>query len=391
MTSHGLFAREPYSTIGGMESHIPLLCCCDECGTIFIAFSQEFSLGRSNSSEYTKIYGYNRISAGNWLYFKGGVKPGRVKSYFQTADKEVIVLSYDGVTDDKVELEKVVVQQEVSPEGYKLVPAQTAQVLIGDRVFHAIRKQFGVAVGLVSEGGKDKLAILLDDNSLLFITEPPNAQNIPNNKLTEFVCNKLQQLFVNEYRKVTVTVGHGIVYIDGIVRDLATKRALCLCIRNMPHVRGCVNFLRVQMETYVSDDRLQASIYALLESPSVRVFDYTVEVLNSKAKVTVCCTSDRYPKDLEQRITTLPGLQDLSLQISSVGEISTESMALCTQLEKELSENSHLAGSLIRVSFYDNKFLLEGRVTNAFQKQWAFISVVKSVKTASIENKLRIC
>ena len=33
------------------------------------------------------------------------VKPGMVKSYFQTSDKEIIVISYDGGPEKKIELE----------------------------------------------------------------------------------------------------------------------------------------------------------------------------------------------------------------------------------------------------------------------------------------------
>lgn len=391
VTNHGLFAKEPYSTYGGLSPHIPLLCICDECDTAFVAFSHEFSIGRdAANSEYTKIYGYNRIAPGNWLYFKGDTKPGIVKSYFQTNDKEAIVVGYEDGTSKKVEMPKRTVANEVAPEGYRLIPAQSPHVLIGDHVYHAIRNQFGVAVGLVSDAGKDKLAILLDDNSLLFITIPQTVQNIPNEKLAELVRNRLSQLFVEDAKRISVTVGQGIIYLDGIVRNLATKRALCACINNMSRVRGCVDFMRVQMETYISDERLEMSILKLIEQPNVKVFDYSVSVKNSRATVEFSCIDEQFPKDLENKILNLAGLQELAYLAHPVPKSSMEHYAICDTIQQELDGNSHLNGSFIRVSFVNNKYLLEGRVSSALQRQWAFISTVKIIKIPTIENRLRI-
>ena len=110
-----------------------------------------------------------------------------MKSYFQTSEKEIIVLSYDGGPDQKVECPNVVINQEESPDGYRLLPAQSAQTLIGDHVYHAIRNAFGVAVGLVNDGEKDLLAVLLDDGTILFLALPVTSQNLPNSKLAEML------------------------------------------------------------------------------------------------------------------------------------------------------------------------------------------------------------
>ncbi len=391
VTPHGLFAKEPYSTYGGLDAHIPLLCCCDDCGTAFVAFSHEFFLGRQNKgTEYAKIYGRNRINPGNWIYFKGSVKPGVVKSYFQSGDREVILVSYDGGPAEKVELASIRILNEDAPEGYRLVPAQTAHVLMGDHVYHAIRDQFGIAVGLVSDGGKDKLAILFEDNSLLFITVPQSVQNLPNATLSDFVRLKLLQLFPQDARRITVTVGQGIVYLDGIVRTLAVKRALCACVNSMPRVRGCVDFLRVQMETYISDERLELSMWRLLESQNARIFDCSVEILNSKAVVKLSCFDDNIPKDLENKLADMSGLQDLSFSLTRLPGGNSENQVTCRIIERELAMNSRLSGSVIRLNYFNNKYVMEGRVSNSFQKQWALINAVKMIKTASIENRLRI-
>ena len=87
----------------------------------------------------------------------------------------------------------------------------------------------------------------------------------------------------------------------------------------------------------------------------------------------------------------LPGLQDLSLTINPIPEKNPDIQVTCRVIEGELAQNSRLAGSIIRLTYFNNKYVMEGRVSNAFQKQWALINAVKMVRTASIENRLRVC
>ncbi|MBR2196985.1 MAG: hypothetical protein IJ909_00745, partial [Fibrobacter sp.] len=60
------------------------------------------------------------------------------------------------------------------------------------------------------------------------------------------------------------------------------------------------------------------------------------------------------------------------------------------ELEYELSMNSRLGDSLIRVNYVDEKFLLEGKVHSLIQKQLAMFCVARRVLSTSIENRLRI-
>lgn len=391
VSAHGLFAKEPYSTYGGIEPHIPLLCVCDHCETTFVMFSNEFTIGRKeNAGDYTKVYGYNRIIPGNWVYFKGTVKPGLVKSFFQSADKEVVLVRYDGGVEKKIEGPKVVVQNEVAPEGYRLLPAQTAQILVGDHVYHSIRDKFGVSVGFVNDGEQDKLAVQLDDGALLFITLPQIAQNVPNVKLREIAQTKLQQLFPEDYRRVAITVGQGIVYLNGIVRNLSVKRAICACINAIPRVRGCVDFTKVQVDSYTTDSQIERSILMMLETPGLRIFDYEVSVNKGVVKLKYSCYEEYFPKEVENRIAEIPGVQDLSISVSSMPVSQAENDVSCKEMEYELAVNSLLSGSVIRVSYVRNKYLLEGRVCSLLQKQMAYICAAKKAKNPLIDNRLRI-
>jgi osmotically-inducible protein OsmY len=390
VTEHGIFAREAYSTFGGMDPHIPLLCSCDACGTIFVAFSNEFVFCNREfvNTDYAKIYGYNRIVAGNWIYFKGSPKPGVVKSVFQSPDKQIIVVNYDGGPDQRIERPKIDIEYEESPEGYRLLPIQSAQTLLGDCIYHAIRNQFGIAVGLVNDGEKDKLVVLLKDKTLVFITLPPLSQNLPNDKLCSIVQNKLAQVFPEHCTRVSVEAGQGIVYLNGLVKNLSIQRAIVKCVNAIPKVRGCVDFTRVETSSFTTDAVIEKTVYEQIESSVTRLFDYKVNVSDGKVQIEASCYENERPKDLENRVAEIPGVRDLICLVSEIYEpINVE---LCKKVESEISASTFLRGANIRVSCNNRRFLLEGSVQSILQKELAFATVLKNVKTTSIENRLRI-
>ena len=373
-----------------MKPHVPLLCVCEKCKAAFVAFSNEFAFSHpADAGDYTKVYGYSRIAAGNWLYFKGTLKPGIVKSIFQAPGKEIVVVSYDGV-DKKIELDSNCKIDEKSPEGYRLLPAQSAQALLGDKVYHALRDKFGVAVGFVKDGDKDKLAVLLEDSSVLFITLPQMAQNVPNDKLSEIVRNKLLQFFSEDARRVSVTVGQGIVYLDGIVKSFAVKRSICACINNMPRIRGCVDFTRIIAEPGITDSWIENKVYLCLESSGNNVFNYKVKVNQGCVNVSLCCLEESVPRDLETRIAEISGIQDLSYTMVAVKASNIQNRDICDELEQFFLNNHRFLDARIKVSYVDGRFLLEGRVHSSLLKRFALVNVMKKVFSTSVENRLRV-
>ena len=357
---------------------------------MFVAFSNEFVFCNREfvNQDYAKIYGYNRIVAGNWIYFKGTPKPGVVKSVFQSPDKQIIVVNYDGGPDQRIERPKLDIEDEESPEGYRLLPIQSAQTLLGDCIYHAIRNQFGVAVGLVNDGEKDKLVVLLKDRTLVFITLPPLAQNLPNDKLCAIVQGKLAQVFPDHYSKVTVEVGQGIVYLNGLVENLSIQRAMERCINALPKVRGCVDFTRVLVSPFVTDSQIKETVYEQIEAPGMRLFDCKLDVQDGKVQLEASCYENERPKDLENRLAEIPGVRDLICLVTEIYE--PMNVELCKKIEAEISASTFLRGANIRVSCNNRRFLLEGSVQSILQKELAFATVLKNVKTTSIENRLRI-
>lgn len=390
VVEHGVFAREAYSTFGGMDPHIPLLCCCDACGTMFVAFSNEFVFCNREyvNRDYTKIYGYNRIKAGDWVYFKGAPKPGFVKSIFQTPDKLILVVTYDGGPFQRIEKPRVLIEDEESPEGYRLLPIQSAQTLLGDCIYHAIRDQFGVAVGLVNDGEKDKLAVLLKDHTLVFITLPPLAQNLSNEKLCAVVQGKLAQVFPEHCDKISVEAGQGIIYLNGLVENLSIQRAVVKCVNAIPKVRGCVDFTRVVVPPFMTDEQIEKSVYDQLDSSTTRLFDCKVSVQDGKVQVEACCYENERPKDLENRLAEIPGVRDLICLVTEVYD--PLNIDVCQKVESEIASSSFLRGANVRISCNNRRYLLEGSVVSLLQKELAFATLLKNVKTTSIENRLRI-
>ena len=390
VVEHGIFARETYSTFGGMDPHIPLLCCCESCGTMFVAFSNEFVFCNKEyvNRDYTKIYGYNRIKAGDWVYFKGTPKPGFVKSIFQTPDKLILIVTYDGGPYQRIEKPRVVIEDEESPEGYRLLPIQSAQTLLGDCIYHAIRNQFGVAVGLVNDGEKDKLAVLLKDHTLVFITLPPLAQNLSNEKLCATVQSKLAQVFPEHCDKISIEAGQGIIYLNGLVKNLSIQRAVVKCVNAIPKVRGCVDFTRVVVPPFMTDEQIEKSVYDQLDSSTTRLFDCKVHVQDGRVQVEAVCYENERPKDLDNRLAEIPGVRDLICLVTEVYD--PINVDICQKVESEIAASSFLRGANVRISCNNRRYLLEGSVTSLLQRELAFATLLKNVKTTSIENRLRI-
>lgn len=392
VTAHDVCAQENYTTYGGLDSHIPLLCCCTKCSALFVTFSHELAVCRreDDGAEYAKIFGANRVFPGNWLYFIGDVKPNKVKSVFQASDKSIMVLDMGNGSEKKIECAKVDVDREDSPNGYRLLPAQSAHTLLGDRIFHTIREQYGTAVGMVNDGAKDKLAVLLDDKTLLFITIPAQAQNLPNGKLQAIVESKLKQIFPEDAVKVSVEVGLGIVYLKGFASSLLVKRNLVDCVNGLPKVRGCVDFTRIQTESYITDTQLVKAIDTLLESPNMPLFNSVVNVQGGRVDISASCCETHYQKELENRFAEIPGVIALHCSISVIPEDQMERVSLCREIETDLALNSRLTSSKIRVSCVNKKFILEGHVHSIVQKQLATFIVVKNAKTTFVDNRLKL-
>ena len=148
----------------------------------------------------------------------------------------------------------------------------------------------------------------MKNGMLVFITLPPLAQNLPNDKLSTIVQSKLAQVFPDDCANISVEVGQGIVYLKGLVRNYSLQQAIEKCVNAIPKVRGCVDFSRVQVSPFITDAQVEKDVYELLESSGMRLFDYRVDVSNGKVQVQASCMEKDHPKDLENRLGEIHGV-----------------------------------------------------------------------------------
>ena len=389
---HDVCAMEEFSTYGGMERGIPLLCVCTHCGTIHVAFSQEFAFGHKDEAhaEYAKVYGHNRIFPGDWLYFEGAARPCVVKSFFQSNDKEVVVYKQNGKPDEKYDGSKILIEHEEAPEGYKLLPAQCVNTLLGDHIYHVIRKQFGVAIGVVKDETKDKLVVKMDDGLIVFMSYPRYAENPPNDEVVSVVRNRLEQLSNGLSEDISVEAGQGIVDLRGFVNSLATIRAIQTKVSEIAGLRGCVNMVRVRKNSKVSDGDLERLIWDVLDDVSHPIFKYNVNVKSGVAKVTFYYEDEVYPDELKSRIECIPGIISLNMLGTAILKKNLGKQDLCRKIMDKLASCRFLKNSFVHVTYVGKRFLVEGRVANIIQREFALLAVAGFARSVAVGNRLRI-
>ena len=388
---HDVCAMEEYSTYGGIERGIPLLCVCTHCGTFHVAFSQEFAFCHKDDSqsEYAKVYGHNRIFPGDWLYFDGASRPCIVKSFFQSNDKEVVVYK-NGPADAKYEGPKIQIDHEAAPEGYRLLPVQSVHTLLGDHVYHVIRKQFGVAIGVVKDDTKDKLVVKLDDGLIVFISYPRYAENPANDEVVSVVRKRLEILSNGLSEDITVEAGQGIVYLRGFVNCLATKRAAQSVVNEIAGLRGCVNMVRVRKNSKVSDGELERQIWDVLDDVAHPIFKYSVKVKSGAAKVTFYYEDEVYPDELKARIESIPGIISLNMHGTAILKKNLGKKDLCRKIMDKLASYRFLKNSFVHVTYVGKRYLVEGRVGNIVQREFALLAVAGFARSVAVGNRLRI-
>ncbi len=387
---HGIFAREPFFPRSGTKKGVPLLCICDHCGTFFTAFSHEFVSIRTPAANHfhTKILGKNRLNPGDWLYMKGEPRPLKVKGLFHNAAEEIILLKDTDGSERKVKHPYQKIEEEESPRGYCLFPVQLAEALLGDFIYHVPRDQFGVVVGLIRDNGKDRTALLLNDDTLLFITLPVSAQYPEDGKLQHFFAEELGAHFPAEAAKLRILVRQGIIYLQGSVSSYAQKKNILHFLSEQKLLRGVVEFLTVEPPQNIPDSQIEKSVLLVLEDLSLPIFNYSYAVQNGNVDIHAFCYSETAEALLEKRLALIPGIRSFSLKLEEHHSASLHQKSL--SMARILQEHPRLQGACIRVSGFDDSFLLEGFVTSIFQKRLAALMVFRHFKSLKLKNNLRV-
>ena len=390
---HGIYAKEAYSTHGGLLPKIPLLCVCDFCKTAYLAFSQEFAFAKSEEDNYVKIPGMNRLNPGNWVYIKGTSKPGILKRFTNYKDKTSLVLDFGEAKDTCVEIEnKEPKEQEISRRGYKLLPVQCGETLIGDFVYHVRRDMFGRAIGFVNDGNIDKLAVQLNDGIILFITLPESYQTLPNARIKETAKNKLQVLEPSVLSQIEMDAKHGVLFVSGQVESLAEKRKIQKLLDQILIVRGVINQIQIVPHIHVTDEILLNHIHEIFEKAKNRdTAYYKIQVENGHATIQLGYYKEQAIHYFENALEKLPGILELS--------VLPECVPIPTPAEEEkIKEARHNLEALpglkncdIQVTGVGKKIILSGFVLSLLQKKIVNFQIIKYPwQISDVENNLRI-
>lgn len=391
---HGIYAQEAYSTHGGLLPRIPLLCMCDTCKTQYLAFSQEFSFVQSNGSEqdYAKIPGKNRLFPGNWVYFRGAPRPGVIKRITSSNGKKNLQIAY-GDQIENIEIKDLDPKQnEESPRGYKLLPAQSGDTRIGDHVYHVLRDMFGKAIGMVQDVDVDKLVVQLENGTILFLTLPEECQSLPNARLQETVKYKMQTLPERLRNAVNYEVHHGILFASCTVNSLYDRRKIEEVFDSIPSIRGTINHTKVTPEHFVSDEVLLDSIHRIFENSRTRdIAYYRIQVVKGKATVTIGYYRESIVRAFEIELENLQGLLELSILPECNAEPTYDETNKIRDAELMLRNLTGAKDIKVRVAMTDGKIILSGRVKTLFQKCVIQFQVARFPwKYTKVENNLRI-
>jgi osmotically-inducible protein OsmY len=230
----------------------------------------------------------------------------------------------------------------------------------------------------------------MDDGMLIFISYPRYAENPPNDEVTFVVRKKLEHLSNGLSEEVTVEAGQGIVYLKGFVNSLATKKAVSTCVNDMSGIRGCVNMVRVRKNSKMSDSDLERCIWDILDDAANPIFKYNVKVKSGNAQVTFYYEDEVYPTELREQIEGIPGIISLNLSGTAILKKNLGQKELCHKIMDRIASIRFLKDIFVRVTYVGNRYLVEGRVKNIAQREFALLVVAGLTKSVSVGNRLRI-
>jgi hypothetical protein len=262
--------------------------------------------------------------------------------------------------------------------------------LLGDRVYHVLRKQFGIAVGVVKDETKDKLVVKMDDGMLVFMSYPRYAENPPNEEVVSVVRKRIESLSNGLSEDITVEAGQGIVYLRGFVSSLAIKRAVQSCVNDIAGLRGCVNLVRVRKNSKLSDRELERMIWDVLDDSANPIFKYGVEVKSGAAKVSFYYEDEIYPTELKSHIESISGIISLNLIGTAILKENIGKREQCRNIMEKLSSLRILKNSFVRVTCVGDWLLVEGRVNNVLQREVALLAVAGLARSVAVGNRLRV-
>ncbi len=392
ITSHGVLSKEPFSVRGEIPPDIPLVCQCGVCESFFAVFSKELYFGDLRQNEdYAKLLSRSRLSPGDWLYVDGKSRPGKIDAVYNTNEEDVVVLNFGEGRSEKFTRPALSQFDTAAPMGYRLLPAQIGQTLLGDPVYHVLRKAIGTVVGTVVDGDLEKRVVQLENGKILFITLPEENQPLPDSVLLCRLNEKLSFLDSKLLANVKANVVHNIAYVYGAVPRYLDKEKIIREVNNLQEFRGVIDLLQVNVDgVTVPDADLRNQALRILESAESPLFSYEVSVCSGAMTVNAYCLAGKSPEKIRERLCRIEGLNDISLELEEVPEPPAEMVKRAENLKKILSENPKYSKYRYHVIPLEDGIVVEGCVENVLQKSLFNIAVIRAAKGVKVSTRLRV-
>lgn len=392
ITSHAVLAREDVPAYGVLPSGVPLVCRCKLCETFFVVFSQELYQGTlPGHAEYAKLLNCNRLFPGDWVYVEGKERPGKVVALYSVAAEEIVELDFGDHRKERFRRPQMKSFSEMAPNGFRLLPAQSGVALLGDPVYHVLRKAFGVAVGFVLDGWKEKLVVQLEGGKLLFITLPEERQRLPDG----FLLKRLELKFFSEFPhlkdKVILNVVHAVAYARGFVESLPERERVARFLENMKDFRGVVDIVWVQLKGEpVPDEYLRIQVLKILEEEDSPFFHYDVEVHGGNLTISAYYFDGDDLSKVKENLCRIAGLRSVRYNLEKVPEPPEPMREKAQELSESLKGNTRFADCRLHIVPVEEGVVVEGCTCGVLQKTLLNAFVIRRLKGIRASVRLRV-
>jgi len=387
---HTLKAREALRPGVPAPAQEPILIVCHHCRQAQIFVANEFRNYSPAPLEGTvyKIPGRSRLQVKDAVYLPGQPCPGIIKSRFRAGNLETFVITLASGIEIQWSQKGQQNYSENAQEGYRLIPFDLGNTRIGDLIFHTSREKRGRAIGLIF-GKESKLAIQLEDETLLLITLEKNRQIPENQALIDLATASLATLGLLSTSTINIDAGQGILYARGSCLSLHVAQKIRACLNRVTLARGFVDLLDVK-PTQVPDTQIIEQIMNLLLRKDLPIFGIQIECCDGFASVQGYCRKENSNNQAFRLLESITGLRNLRVDLKlRPSEDPTDELRIQSVVQA-LLRNNNLKNAKIRIYSQKGTIHLEGIVHSNLQRSAAHLAAAWADRNFKICNDISV-
>ena len=394
VTKHRLYTKKEVALNDPTLLDEKLLGECDACGEEQVIIARDLrSLHGNLDNEFTfKIAGRGRIVVGDWVYFPGQSRPGRVQLHNRMGEREHFVMEFDDGKKFKWNQKIPNVAGKKALITYKLLPFQLNEVKIGDYIYHVGREMAGVAVA-IAHGSKDKLVLQMENRSYLLMNLPQRGNALDNSTtLKQKIEEAFHSVLGPAFSSLQLEVRGGIVYLSGSCSHLLERQALVEFIESIPGALMVLPKIQIAPDLSVNDTELQSQLQTLLSanSPNNGIIGIRVFVESGVATISGYVINESIKDVIYKQAACVNGLKEIQLNLHLQEELKSEDMEKSQIINQTLQENTTLSDCHIEAHCKSGNVYLEGVVYSQHQKSTAALATAWKVKNLNIINNIRV-